>query len=271
MRQDGGDADARTPATHKFAGLRAAAMLPGAVRACLARARRLGRGVGQSRRPAAAAAVEPRERFDYAYSADTAMGSAWAAHFVIYAELARHAAPAVPTLDLCCGAGPGTRYLRDALGADILGVDYSEDALRYARDNNAADGVEYVLLDIRSEVRALRGLVESSRIRQVFIVEGIEHVTNHTEIIDALFEEGVERVLVSTPREAEGTAPAGWHVNPITPGRMKEMKERYSLEAHGYCRFVDCSHSAGRDPAEYVTDRVEDGANYIFALEPRRS
>ena len=244
--------------------------MPRAVRSRFATARRPGLGIGR-RHLADAAAVEPLERFDYAYSADTAMGSPWAAHFVIYAKLARHAARAVPTLDLCCGSGPGTRYLRDALGANILGVDYSEDALLYARDNNAADGVEFVLLDIHSQVRALRGTVESRRIKQAFIVEGIEHVTNHTEIIDALFEEGVERVMVSTPKEAEGAAPAGWHVNPITPERMAEMGERYALELLGYCRFVDISGSTGRDPAEYVTDRAEDGANYIFVLEKRRA
>ena len=84
---------------------------------------------------------KPLERFDYSYSADTAMVSAWAAHYVIYAELAGHAAPAVPTMDLCCGTGPGSRYLRDALGAYILSVDYSKSALKYARDNNMSDGV----------------------------------------------------------------------------------------------------------------------------------
>ena len=236
--------------------------------ACLARVRRLG-GRGAGADPGGTG--EPLERFDYSYSADTAMASAWAAHYVIYAELARHAAPEMPTLDLCCGSGPGARYLRDALGAHILGVDYSEAALRYARDNNMADGMEFVLLDIRGGANALRGLVESRRIKQAFIVEGIEHVTNHVEIVDALFKAGVERVLVSTPKEEEGVAPAGWHVNPITPERMKEMNERYSLEMHGYCRFVDCARSAGRDPAEYVTDRAEDGANYIFSLEARRS
>lgn len=68
------------------------------------------------------------------------MGSAWAAHYVICAELAGHALPAAPTLDLCCGSGPGTRYLRGALGSAAAGVDYPEAALRYARDNNMADG-----------------------------------------------------------------------------------------------------------------------------------
>lgn len=173
-------------------------------------------------------------------------------------------------MDLCCGSGPGTRYLRDALGARILGVDYSEAALRYARDNNMADGIEFVPMDVRM-VHALRGLVKSWRIKQVFFVEGVEHVTNHTEIIDALFGEGVEKVLASTPKEKEGAAPADWHVNPITPEKMNGMKGRYSLTGHGYCKFVDCARSAGCDPAEYVTDRAEDGANYIFVLEPRRS
>ena len=241
--------------------------MPWVSRVRLAWARRFSR-CGQRHR--AAAAGEQLERFDYSYSADTAIASAWAAHYVIYAELARHAVPAVPTLDLCCGSGPGTRYLRDTLGAHILGVDYSEAALRYAKDNNMVNGIEFILLDIRSQVHVLRELVATRQIKQAFIVEGIEHVANHTEIIDALFEEGVERVLVSTPKEAEGTAPAGWHVNPITPERMEEMDGRYTLKVHGYCKFVDSTRSSGRDPAEYVTDRAGDGANYIFVLEPRR-
>ncbi len=239
-----------------------------AVRAGLAWAKMRSRGRGGGHH---GAADEPRERFDYAYSADTAMGSAWAAHYVMYAELARHALAEAPTMDLCCGSGPGTRYLRGELGSDIVGVDYSEDALRYARDNNMADGIEFVRIDLRSELHALRGLARRRSIRQVFFVEGMEHVTNHLEIIDALFGEGIEKVLVSTPREREGAAPADWHVNPITPRRMGELEERYVLEMYGYCRFVDCARSAGRDPAEYVTDKVEEGVNYVFSLGPNRS
>lgn len=92
-------------------------------------------------------------------------------------------------------------------------------------------------------MHALRNLAESRQIKQVFFVEGIEHVTNHLEIVDALLAEGVERVLVSTPKEKEGAAPVDWHVNPITPKKMVEMGERYALEMYGYCKFVDCTRS----------------------------
>lgn len=172
-------------------------------------------------------------------------------------------------MDLCCGSGPGTRFLRDALDAPVLGVDYSEEAILYARANNAADGIEFVRLDLLREAPRLRRLVEGRRIRQAFFVEGIEHIPNHVEIIDTLFEAGVERLLVSTPKEEEGTPPLDWHINPITPSKMAAMEARYALRVYAYCKFVDWKRSAWRDPAEYVTENSEEGTNYIFGLEPR--
>ncbi len=206
---------------------------------------------------------------DYTYSAGTAMGSQWAAHYVIYRESAKHASRLAPTLDICCGSGPGTRFLHDALAAPVLGVDYSEEAIRYARANNSADGIEFVLLDVRRETLRLCRLVKDRCIRQAFCIEGIEHIPNHTEVIDALFDAGIEKILVSTPKEKEGASPLDWHVNPITPTKMAAMGDRYALQVHAYCRLVDWAQSAGRDPSSYVTECAEEGLNYIFGLEPR--
>lgn len=222
------------------------------------------------KRPFAGKAVAaPLERMDYAYSAGTAMGSQWAAHYVIYRESSKHASRLVPTLDICCGSGPGTRFLHDVLDAPVLGVDYSEEAIRYARANNSADGIEFALLDVRSEALRLCRLVKDRCIRQAFCIEGIEHIPNHTEVIDALFGAGIEKILVSTPMEKEGASPLDWHVNPITPTKMAAMGDRYALRVHAYCRLVDWAQSAGRDPSSYVTECAEEGLNYIFGLEPR--
>ena len=222
------------------------------------------------KRPFASKAVAaPLERMDYTYSAGTAMGSRWAAHYVIYRESAKHASRLAPALDLCCGSGPGTRFLHDALAAPVLGIDYSEEAIRYARANNSADGIEFVLLDVRRETLRLCRLVKDRCIRQAFCIEGIEHIPNHTEVIDALFDAGIEKILVSTPMEKEEAPSLDWHINPITPSKMAAMGGRYALRVYAYCLPVDWTRSAGRDPSSYVTECAEEGLNYIFGLEQR--
>ncbi|MGH7175546.1 MAG: class I SAM-dependent methyltransferase, partial [Minisyncoccia bacterium] len=65
----------------------------------------------------------------------------------------------VPTLDIACGSGAGSKMLALATGCPVLGIDYSAEALAYATRNNASPGLTFRRLDLtapgdRDQLRA---------------------------------------------------------------------------------------------------------------------
>jgi SAM-dependent methyltransferase len=67
-------------------------------------------------------------------------------HYARYV-LAGEFAPGKRVLDVACGLGYGTRYLRAAGAASVLGVDVAEEAIRMAREQYATDGVSFAIAD----------------------------------------------------------------------------------------------------------------------------
>src|SRR5690348_8858894 len=125
------------------------------------------------------------ERFDYAYDPNTVLSSKWIAHYMIYKKFLEHAKN-VPTLDLCCGSGAGTKFIAETLKTNIFGIDYSNKAITYAKKYNTTELIEYRVLDLNKQLKQLLKLIKNYKIKQVFFIEAIEHITNDYVILDML-------------------------------------------------------------------------------------
>ena len=125
------------------------------------------------------------ERFKYKFDEIDSLSSIWCAHYVIYSKFLEYAEN-VSTLDLCCGVGPGTILISKKLNIPVTGIDYSKKAINYAKKNNLNKETEYFCLNLHNELQRLEELVVKKNIKQVFFVEGIEHIKNDYDVIDIL-------------------------------------------------------------------------------------
>jgi SAM-dependent methyltransferase len=107
--------------------------------------------------------------------------------------LRRYLAPGAAVLDLGCGAGRFTRWIREA-GYQAAGADIAEGALRKARE--AAPGCEFLTLGEDGRIPA-----EDGRFRAVWTTEVIEHVVDVgsflQEIRRVLADDGL--LILTTP------------------------------------------------------------------------
>jgi len=60
--------------------------------------------------------------------------------------------PGAKLLDLCCGGGFNTKHFYANQGSRVVGADFDPDAIAYAKANNAANNIDFVLCDIREGI-----------------------------------------------------------------------------------------------------------------------
>lgn len=89
-------------------------------------------------------------------------------HLARYDFAATHARPG-RLLDIACGVGYGTRRLGDRADVEALGVDLSEEAIRYARQRYAAPRVQFAQGDALT-------FEDSDGFDTIVSLETIEHV-----------------------------------------------------------------------------------------------
>ena len=114
-------------------------------------------------------------------------------------------------LDLGCGSG----YLANRsakLGCEVVGVDYSEKALKYASHRNSGpdnNRVKYLKLDLQGGLP-----FENYAFDVVIIEEVLEHLKNPREVLLDAFRVVNKggRLLVSVPYDAE---PSAYHISPM--------------------------------------------------------
>jgi SAM-dependent methyltransferase len=211
------------------------------------------------------------ERFDYTYDPKTVLSSRWVAHYLIYKKFLEHAKN-VPTLDLCCGSGAGTKFIAETLKVNVFGIDYSDKAIEYSRKHNATELTEYSVMDLHKQLNLLGQLVKNRKIKQVFFVESIEHINDYYVVLDTLLENGVERIFVSTPKEEEDVDIHGYHVNPLTPSKITKLKERYDVTILEYVKFVDLTSIDKENYMQtYFTSNDKEGLNYLFIIKVKNN
>jgi SAM-dependent methyltransferase len=245
------------------------------------------------RSSAAASDSQELERYSYAYTGektgpahvDAGLRSQWTAHYMIYRLFIDEPFLHVPTLDIASGSGAGTKLLALSSGKRAIGIDYSPDAVAYARSKNASDRVSYEQVDVTEAagLDAVRDIVAREAIEQAFFIEGMEHIPFEAtdRLIALLLNSGVRRIRISTPFERVEAASANeHHISPMTPLRFEQFANRWGARVVRYLRFlevprVDAMIDAGRTEEEiltaFSTDDVDDAGSYLLAIDASAS
>jgi len=83
---------------------------------------------------------------------------------------------AITILDLGCGTGHGSRELAEIFGSQVTGVDISEDAIAYAKENYHSENIDYLVADMQkviTEMPAYDYIVSRHAIEHV--PDGLSH------------------------------------------------------------------------------------------------
>jgi SAM-dependent methyltransferase len=111
-------------------------------------------------------------------------------------------------LDVACGYGYGSHFLKNAGAAEVVGVDLSEEAIQYARMNYAGDGMTYLVGDAHRVDELVAGHFDL-----VVSFETVEHLKTPPQFIRAC--RAVSRddatLLFSVPNEAHAPPDNEFH------------------------------------------------------------
>ncbi len=158
-------------------------------------------------------------------------------------EFARPLCTGRDVLDAGCGVGYGTAYLAEA-ARSVVGLDLSEDAIRYARGRYAAENVEFVVGDLLAIPRA------DGEFGVVCAFEAIEHLADPERFVaEARRVLGPDGTLcVSTPRaEVTDERPANpFHEREFSPDDFERLlRARFgSVQLFGQRRHQTARHRA---------------------------
>jgi 2-polyprenyl-3-methyl-5-hydroxy-6-metoxy-1,4-benzoquinol methylase len=185
-------------------------------------------------------------------------------------------------LDAACGTGFGSKYISDCGASSVTGVDISDEALSFAKNNYKASGLEYLKHDCMKITEL------GKKFDVVVSFETIEHLTD-----PAGFVKQVKAVLnpggvfiCSTPNKKRLSG-AGFinefHINEleyddfkkIIKSEMDLLNEYHQSESIGYFRYMELkyllSRAEGRSNAFFFS-RIEKGLRKLvgkdFKKEP---
>jgi len=217
------------------------------------------------------------ERYYVKYEKNKIIDQTWVAHYLIYKKMLE-VAKKVPTLDLCCGSGAGTAVLSVFLNEKIIGVDYSDDALNFAKKYNQNSFTYYEKLDLNDDkdIEKLKKVIVSNKLKQVFFIEGIEHIKFPERIITVLRESGIELILISTPFESENQEIRGYHISPFTPSYYNNFSKKFNSRIINYAKFIDAKKALqqikeGVKESEllekYFTKDEKEAINYLLIIK----
>jgi len=130
-------------------------------------------------------------------------------------------------LEIACGTGFGTDFLKKAGARSVTGGDISEEALTYARSHYAADGITFIGAHIEA-------LTFTKQFDVIICFETIEHVPRYRDALAGLFRAlrpgGV--LLLTTPnrtitspriRSMHIPIPFSFHTQEFTPDEMRAL------------------------------------------------
>ena len=219
------------------------------------------------------------ERYYYKYESGTVWKSNpddryWIAHYMIYKYFLR-IAKNVPTLDLCCGCGAGTKLVAETIHNKIVGVDYSADAIQFAKIENSNGNTIYYKTDLNTDLQSIKQIIQDNDIEQIFFIEGIEHIQHPFEVVQFLIDCKVKTIFISTPHVPEHELRVGHHISVLRPSEMKEFCNIFSAQILSYFKFVswlDVQQSIHQYTEDEIIDQhtttiKEQGINYLIKIE----
>lgn len=143
-------------------------------------------------------------------------------------EFAKSFVQGKTVLDIACGTGYGTKILRDAGATVVTGVDIDAEAIRYAKQNYAAEGIAYVCESAASIS------LPADHFDVIVSFETIEHLLDDdrkkylAQLRSCLKKDGL--LILSTPNKLI-TSP--WSEKPLNPYHVLEYyKETLEEEMH---------------------------------------
>ena len=122
-------------------------------------------------------------------------------------------------LDAACGEGYGTKLLAEWGAANVVGVDYSAEAIQLAREQYSGSQIRYVVGDLQATDTEILG---NEKFDIICSFETIEHLENPVAFLNKLkkWQKRAGVIVLSAPNDP---AIAADHVNSF-------HKQRYSFE-----------------------------------------
>lgn len=120
-------------------------------------------------------------------------------------------------LDIACGTGYGTKLLKDAGAVEIVGVDIDNQAIEFANENYAGEGIKFLCDSVDTAT------FDSKYFDVVVTYETIEHLESETRkkylllLRETLKDDGI--IILSTPNKLI-TSP--WSKKPLNPFHVLE-------------------------------------------------
>lgn len=222
--------------------------------------------------------IDTVERYYCQYDTPgNAIHSDWAGHYLIYKKFLS-VADKVSCLDLCCGSGAGTKFIANSLDTKVIGVDYSSEAIQYAQKTNSDSRIQYEKFDLNknSDLSNLEKIIINNKIKQVFFIEGIEHLKDPFLVVGILLKSGVKRIFISTPFEKEDTIPSAFHIHPFTPTAYENFSNQFKSQILCYFKptlvklikeMTDKGYSEEEMIDKFMTFSKNEAANYLIEIK----
>lgn len=134
-------------------------------------------------------------------------------------------------LDIACGPGYGANYLMNSGAKTVIGGDYSEQAIQYARLHYSQDGLSFLRLD------AQQMPFRNNSFDVIVSLETIEHLERYQDFLHdcerTLKEDGI--FICSTPnRKATYGSRDPYHFREFSVDELSELIARYFAEIKLY-------------------------------------
>lgn len=126
-------------------------------------------------------------------------------------------------VDAACGSGYGSKCLADAGARIVIGVDNSQEAIRYAMAQYGCPSTQYVVGDVT------RAIFQTETIDVVVCFETIEHLVDYesciAEVCRIMKRDGT--LWISTPNASVSYMPSKYHIREFTFQEFRDLLAKH--------------------------------------------
>ena len=166
-------------------------------------------------------------------------------------------------LDVGCGSGFGS-YLISQKAEKVVALDYSKAAINFAKKNNQAKNVDFILSNIDD-------FDYQEKFDVVVMIEFLEHNVQPKSVLKRitclLKEEGM--MIISLPVFPDGVPlKRGWHFHEFMDSRFRDVFKDYNYKVYGLknLAFVEIDFSNGNFK-EFFSESLEAASTYFVIVK----